>query len=403
MSNQPASRDVPLRGFTFSIFMTTAVITSYFPLYFQWKGFSAVQIGLLYSIGPMISIAANLIWGLLSDKYRTVKRVLTLLLAGQLLMAAFAFRTDGFGWLLALMASFFFFQTPMSSLTDSLTLLSTRRSGKSYASFRVFGSIGFACAALGFGLLLKQFGAGWTAALGLSTISLSLLLSFLLSDGREGRYKKPDFSALVPIVGSRPFVGFMATVLVISIAHRMNDGFLALFLHRLGADPSLVGSAWMISAVSEIPVFFLLSKYGHKMKELPLLAICCFFYVVRFGLMSLTNNPLFVLPIQLLHSLSFGIFFFTVLRYIQRAIPDQFRATGQALFTITWSGAGGLCSGLIGGFVFNGFGPHALYGVAAGLAMLSMVSFLLLNARLRTDSLTAAAELPAEASGGKRQ
>ncbi|WP_426452327.1 MFS transporter [Paenibacillus sp. S-38] len=381
-----------LRCFTFSFFMTVAVITSYFPLYFQSKGFSTLQIGLLYSVGPMIGIVSNLFWGVMSDRFRTVKKVLVLILIGQLTMAFLVFRSDAFGLLMLLMGVFFFFQTPMTSLSDSLSLLTASRTGKSYASFRVWGSIGFAFAALVFGQLLRSYGSGLTVVLVLGTISCSLALSLFLKDAREAGVKKPDFSGLMPIIGSRPFVAFMLTVLVLSIAHRMNDGFLALFLQRLGADASIVGNSWMASALSEIPVFFLLSKYGHKLKELPLLAVCAAMYAFRFLLMSQVENPQWVIVIQLMHSVSFGVFLFTCIRYIQSVVPDQFRASGQALFAITWSGLAGLLSGLLGGWLFNSWSPHAMYGAASALALLGMLGFLVLHAKTRDGSLEAEME-----------
>lgn len=72
---------------------------------------------------------------------------------------------------MVLMGSFYFFQSPMSSLNDSQILLTIKNTGKSYASFRVWGSIGFAAAALVFGKLLKDFGIELTAVLMMTTIA----------------------------------------------------------------------------------------------------------------------------------------------------------------------------------------------------------------------------------------
>lgn len=372
-----------LRSFTFSFYTTVAVITSYFPLYFLSKGYSTIQIGLLYSVGPMLGIVSNLFWGVMSDRWQTVKKIFIAVLIGQWITAALIFRTDAFGLLMVLMGIFFFFQSPMSSLNDSQILLTVKNSGKSYASFRVWGSIGFAVAALIFGMLLKEFGIELTAVLMMTTLNCSLLLSLMLKDARQANYKKPDFSGLVPIITSRSFLAFLFTVLVLSIAHRMNDGFLALYLQRLGADQTIVGWAWMASAVSEIPIFFWLSKHGHKYRELPLLVICCLVYVARFLLMSVVDNPLWVIAIQFMHSISFGVFLFTVIRYIQSVVPDQFRASGQALFAMTWAGLAGLIGGALGGYTFNSWGPHAMYALASALAFVAMLGFLALHLRTR--------------------
>ncbi|OXM84144.1 MFS transporter [Paenibacillus rigui] len=375
----PRPRHTMLRGFSFSFYMTMAVITSYFPLYFQAKGYSTIQIGLLYSIGPMLGIVSNLFWGLISDRARTVKKILIGILSGQLIMATLVFQTTQFSWLMLFMAMFFFFQTPTSSLNDSLTLLTISGTKKSYASFRVWGSIGFAFASLLFGMLLKHQGASMTVLLCMGTITLSLLLALFLRDAQSSSYKKISFAGVIEIIGSKSFLLFLLTVVTISVAHRFNDGFLALFLQRLGADQSIVGWSWMVSAVSEIPMFFLLSKYGHRYKELPLLVICSLLYVVRFILMSQVDNPMWVIAIQALHSVTFGIFMFTVIRYIQRIVPDEYRATGQAIYAVTWSGVAGLLSGTIGGWLFNSGGPHLMYAVGAGLSFIAAIGFLLLH------------------------
>lgn len=76
-----------LRAFTFSIYMASSVVVSYLPLYYQALGFTSVQIGLLYSIGPLISIVSNLFWGLISDRLGTLKKVLILLLCAQIILS----------------------------------------------------------------------------------------------------------------------------------------------------------------------------------------------------------------------------------------------------------------------------------------------------------------------------
>ncbi|MNW18809.1 hypothetical protein D3C71_2185190 [compost metagenome] len=64
-------------------------------------------------------------------------------------------------------------------------------------------------------------------------------------------------------------------------------------------------------------------------------------------------------------------------------IPDEYRATGQALFAVTWSGLAGLFSGALGGWLFRDWGPHVMYGVGACLSAVAMVSFFVLHLRSR--------------------
>jgi PPP family 3-phenylpropionic acid transporter len=381
--NTEKSSDFLLRSFTFSFYMTMAVISSYFPLYFDYKGYTKLQIGMLYSIGPLIGIASNLVWGIMSDKFRTIKKIMIVLLAGQLLTVVLVFQADVFVILYIGMAIFFFFQQPMTTLNDSQLMLNVSQRGtSSYASYRVWGSIGFAFAAGLFGWLLKLLGSSITPALAVATIGLSFLLVFLLKDIR-GSVKKMEFGGMIKIISSRKFLYFLLLVLVMSVATRLNDGFLALYMRQLGASDSIIGFAWMASALSEIPIFFYLSKYGHRYKELPLLAIAGFAYSLRFLLMIFVDNPIYVILIQMMHSISFGIFIFTAIRYVAQLIPDEYRSSGQAVFAITWSSIAGLISGTLGGLLFDIWDGTALYLCASLFAMVSGLGFLYTHFRNR--------------------
>ncbi|QGQ97456.1 MFS transporter [Paenibacillus psychroresistens] len=367
-----------LRGFTFSFFMTNALIISFFPTYFVSMGYSKTQIGLIYSIGPTISILSNLFWGYISDKYHTMKKTIVAVLIGQLCLALFLFQMNSYFLIFIAMIGFYFFQTPLNTLNDSQLLLYSSKKGASYASFRVWGSIGFAASALVFGIMLQsqKEHPQLIALLTISTIGLSLLLSLLLKDSR-GNIKKIEFSGLFQILLSRKLIIFLSLILVLAISHRANDAFLSLYLHELGASQALIGYSWTVSALSEIPIFFLLSRYGDRYKELPLLALASFAFVIRYLLMSITIEPHYIIMIQALHSITFGIFLFTAFRYITQIVPDQYRATGQAIFTVVYSGMAGLISSLLGGLVFDRWGGHTLYIVASAIAFVAGIGFLL--------------------------
>ncbi|MGO4107184.1 MFS transporter [Paenibacillus sp. YAF4_2] len=371
-----AKRDtLSLRAFSFSMYSTQALLISYIPLYFMDQGFSAHQIGIIYSTGPFISIFANLLMGMASDKFQTIRKLLTLLLFGQLAMLSLLFPVHHFGLICLVMTAFYFFQTPMNPLSDSLILLASQHIKTPYALIRIFGSLGFAVSAYLFGLILKEIGSVWTLPIGLCTITITILLSFLLKDYR-GSTRKIEFSGFLKLLRKPEVLFFFFIILLVSISHRMNESFLAVALRQMGATDSQVGLAWLFSAVSEIPVLFLMGKYGHKFKELPLLVFACLMYMLRFWLASELNNPVAVLSTQLMHSVSFGIYFSTALRYLSNLIPDEYRSSGQAVYAVVWSGLAGLISGTVGGFIFEHYGRSAFYQIGAALALLSAILFL---------------------------
>lgn len=370
------SRDAHwLRAFTFSIFMASSVVVSYLPLYYQALGFTSVQIGLLYSIGPLISIVSNLFWGLISDRLGTLKKVLILLLCAQIILSLILSQFASFGSVVPILILFYFFYFPIFPLNDSFSIVTAQAQGKSFIGIRVFGSIGFAVAALLFGMVLRTAGAIYTVWVLVFIGVLSLSIAFFLTDKRAA-LKKMEFSGLWAVLRQREVLLFFLFVLLLAIAHRLNEAFLGVTLTGLGADESLVGWAWMLSAVSEIPIFFLLNAFGDRFKELPLLALSGLTYAIRLLLVANLQTPGAIVATQLMHSVSFGIFYFVAVRYISRVIPEEYRSTGLALYTIVWSSIAGLLSGTFGGMLLEANGKDMVFHVGAAFAVAACAGFL---------------------------
>jgi PPP family 3-phenylpropionic acid transporter len=369
-----------LKAFTFAIYLTTAVYVSYFPLYFEHLDYSKTEIGLLYAFGPFIGIAANLFWGVLSDRLKTIKSILLIVLGGQFASALIVQNVHSFASLFVTLLAFNFFYMSTIPLNDSQLLIASKQLKRSYVSFRVWGSIGFSFSAVFFGWILSLLGAGQTVLIAMCTIGLAFLIGLGMRD-RAASAQTFNARELLAIIRSRQFLWFMLLILLVSISHRVNETFLGIFMAELGADSSQVGLAWMTSALSEIPILFLLGKYGHKLKELPLLAFASAAYAIRFCLVAIAHDPLALVGTQLLHSISLGIYMVTAVRYLQQLIPDEYRASGQALYAVVWTGLAGFISGSVGGTIYDASGARALYFTAASLAALGSIGFLLTHLR----------------------
>ncbi|MEK3881692.1 MFS transporter [Paenibacillus sp. PL2-23] len=376
VSSTAKQETLALRAFNFSTFSTQALVVSFIPLYFMTRGYSESQIGILYSSGLFVSIFANILMGLLSDKYRTIRKILIGLLLGQLAMLSLLFPLENFVMVCVVMMAFSFVQTPIIPLSDSLILLSSQYTGTPYALIRIFGSLGFAISAYGLGLLLKGIGSEWTIFVAICTVSVSLLLTIYLKDYQR-QSNKIELGGFFEVLKQRHVLMFFFMILLVSISHRMYEGFLAVTMRQLGASDSLVGMSFLVSATSEIPILFLLGKYGHKFKELPLLVLASLLYGLRLWIMGQIEDPRWFLATQAMHSITFGIYFSTALRYISHLIPDEYRASGQAVYTVIWTGLAGLVSGVIGGLVYEELGRTMFYMVATGIAGAAAIGFLL--------------------------
>lgn len=381
---QPADQTRPLiaiKSLQFVSYSTMVLIGTYFPLYFYSLGFSKLQIGAVYSVGPVLSIVSNVLAGLLSDKSKSLRRVITLLFAGQILALALLLPLREFGMISAVMALFYLFQTSLNPMLDSLSLLAADRTKRSFASIRVFGSIGFATGAVAFGMLLKIFGSQMTILIALGTLLASAILSLFVADF-QATVRKFDFGGLWQILRRPATIGFLLAVMIVSVAHRANEGFLSIAMREQGASDFVIGVAMLASSVSEIPIFFLHAKYGHRYREFALLAIASAMYMVRLLLLSVTTAPWGFVAFQVLHSVSYGIFYITALRCLQTILPDEYRSSGQAMFAIAWTGIAGVIAGMLGGWLYDAYGLAPLFRVGAMFALAGGLMFLFLRFRM---------------------
>jgi MFS transporter, PPP family, 3-phenylpropionic acid transporter len=377
-----------LRSFLFTIYGTSVLVVSYFPLFYTHLGFSSSQIGYLYSLGPLISILSNLFWSMISDKLGTVRKIMFILLAGQLVTGLLLARAAEFSSVMLILSFFYFFYYPVFPLADTMAIKVAERHGRNFITIRVFGSLGYSFFALTVGYALRALGSTWSLTLCIIIIIAALLITLGLKDvkrptviettNQDKDTTEADNSknGLKDILLQKEVLWFFGCVFVLALGHRMNEAFLTISLKQLGAGEEIIGWALLASALSEIPVLFILSRYGDKFKELPLLALGSLMYALRFLLMSLADHPGSMIAIQAMHSISFGVFYVTSVRYITRIIPDRLRATGLAIFTVVWSSASGLLSGTFGGIIYQEAGRYIFYIVATGFSLLAFAGFL---------------------------
>ncbi|WP_340008216.1 MFS transporter [Paenibacillus sp. FSL K6-0276] len=386
-TGSPYSDQNWLRSFLFTIYGTSVLVVSYFPLFYTHLGFSSSQVGYLYSLGPLISILSNLFWSMISDKLGTIRKIMFILLAGQLVTGLLLARATEFSTVMLILSFFYFFYYPVFPLADTMAIKIAERHGRNFISIRVFGSLGYSFFALTVGYTLRALGATWSLTLCIIIIIIALLITIGLKDVKKPAPELPkqeDLTAesgkkehgLKDILLQKEVLWFFGCVFVLALGHRMNEAFLTISLKQLGAGEEVIGWALLASALSEIPVLFILGRYGDRFKELPLLALASLMYALRFLLMSLADHPGSMIAIQAMHSLSFGVFFVTSVRYITRIIPDRLRATGLAIYTVVWSSAAGLLSGTFGGMIYQDAGRPTFYMVAVGFSVLAFIGFL---------------------------
>lgn len=371
-----------LKRFNFFLYGTIAILTSFFPLYFQEIGLSKIEIGMVMAAGPFISIFANPFWGYWSDRLQNVRKILVLLLIGNLLATIVVFQLRDYALIFAFMVVFFFFNSPTFSQSNSLILNAIENTRYKFGAFRLWGSLGWAIIAVLAGPVLSWMGLVNLWLLYGAMMLVSLAFTFGLPRGNiaAAKPKAGRQSYWKVMFSSKIFFVFVVLGVLISVPNSINQTFVSLYIANLGGSKELIGWSVFLSAIFEIPVFLLLDRYLKKSTNVMFgcLTVISVLFTLRWLLMSVVGGPVHIVLIQVLHCITFGGYYYVGTSLSAHLIPGEYRATGQAIYALTWGGISGIAAGLVGGWMFDSLGPRTMYEISAIVAAAGFLGFLIM-------------------------
>ena len=287
------------------------------------------------------------------------------------------FQMDTLPAILVTGALFYFFATPVGALTDSLAQRRSVDLNVSFGSIRMWGSVGFAISSLIVGEVLARFGIQYMSWVYLVFGIMALITLFPLKDvavdAQPVRIK--DISRLIK---NKPFLIFLSVIVFITITHRMNDYYMALYITELGGSEGLVGMAWFAGVIAEAAVFALAGFWFRKYHSLIFIIAAALLYTIRWFLYAAVDDPLFVIALQFMHGLTFGVFYTAAFDYVTRLIPKFLQSTGHLLFFSVYFGLSGIIGSLAGGALIESFGGATMYiamGTLSAIGTLFLITY----------------------------
>lgn len=363
-----------LKGLIFFYFASVGVLLPFLPLVFRDKGLTTWQIGVLFAIGPLVTMTVQTLWGYLSDHLKTVKKILMIQLTAVALLTNVVFQLDSFYLLLPALFIFYSFAWPIIPLTDSLTLSSIRQIGGEYGRYRLWGSVGFGLTALLCGRLFLSYGIEHFTRVYMALIIICLILTYFVNDASYlGR--KANIRDIKQLITRRDIITFLLITTLLSLTNRANDAFMSIYIKSLGGDESTVGLAWTVAPLSEVPVFALGGMLLARYSELTLLTIAAGLFTLRWTLFSLISTPGLIVAVQLIHGLTFGLFFMCAVSYMSKAVPERLRSSGQGLLSSFFGGIAGITGSTLGGYLISGWDTVTLYFVCAAISLIAFVLY----------------------------
>jgi len=348
-------------SFYFLFFAGVASFGPYRVLYYQSLSFTGAQIGLLVGITPLITLVSlPLVTGLADRTNRHA--LITSLSLLVVVSGLFLFPTlKTFILLFGMAILFSVFFSPIMPLSNSATMFMLGASKDLYGRIRLGGTIGFGIVATVAGSLVENNGlkiAFWSAA---SLFFIAFLVSQKLVHGAEESGKPADRGRASDLLKNPHFLLFLLIGFSGGISFATINTYLFPYMKELGAGESMMGLALTIGTLAEMPTLFFVNRFIKRFKAYVVVIFSIAMTGLRFLLLAVAPDPIFVLFVQLLNGFNYPLLYVAGVTYADEHAPKGFRATAQGLFNASMGGIGAAVGGFAGGLLFESMGAKGMY------------------------------------------
>ena len=361
-----------LSGFYFFYFATLGAFLPYWSLYLQHKGFNALEIGELSALMMGTKIIAPNLWGAIADytgKSLKIIRIASFFAA--LLFSGFLVK-NGYIWFAVITVGFSFFWNAALPQFEAATLFHLKEESHRYSNIRIWGSVGFIVAVIGIGELLDVYNFGILPLVVCGFLTSIWLMSLMTPEINTPQHEESE--AIWQILKKPEVIAFLMIYMLLQGAHGAYYVFYSIYLADLNYSSSVIGGLWALGVIAEVFLFLFMKK---------LLAVCSLrrillwsivFSMLRWLIIALEAPSLYwLIGAQLLHAATFGAAHVVAIHLLQRYFGHKHQGKGQALYSSTSFGLGGMLGSFLSGLYWDELGATIIYCAAAGCCLLAFI------------------------------
>jgi MFS transporter, PPP family, 3-phenylpropionic acid transporter len=336
-----------LRILYFFAFACQSAWLPIFADYLSNRGYAGFRLGFILSITPAMMFLIQPIYGYIADKVGYKK---TLLIASAFASVSFLgyiiqggfFYMAGVTILMSL-----FFNTTLPVL-DSLALqLTNKNSEFSYGSLRIAGAAGWSFMGIVTGYLIDNINTQVIFIIAAVAMAITFLFAMGLStysnNITEQKTDTPALKQISTLLSNAQFVKFLLAVIFVSIAATTIWNFYSSYMKEdNAASATIVGYGIALQGLCELPLFYFSAQIIKFFGLKKTLLITLLATALRMYLYSTVRNPQWALCIEVLHGISWSLFWVVCVEYINKMVKDEWKATGQSILYAAYFGIGAI-------------------------------------------------------------
>jgi MFS transporter, PPP family, 3-phenylpropionic acid transporter len=380
MSSAATDRSFAVRMALFygALFVIYGMHTPYMPVWLDWRGLSASEISAVMAAPFFLRLLITPVVALAADRNGNHRRILIALAWISAGIALALSEAATFWPILALAVPLVICNSTIMPLTETVAMSGVRRFGADYGRMRLWGSLTFIAASFAGGVAVAQYGGGagiWLVVLG---CVVTVVAAHLLPDPPHDVAQKihaPFWSATEPamLLKKPAFVAFLAVAGLIQAAHATFLTFGTLIWQSQGLSGGWIGALWAIGVFAEVVLFavsgWLVSRFG----PVRLLIMGAAASILRWAAMAIDPSLPLLVPLQVLHGVTYGAAHIGAIHFINQAVPRQAAGSAQALYATVAAGLAMGIATLAAGAIYASYGSLS-YLAMAGIAIAALVA-----------------------------
>ena len=366
------------------IYAAASVLLPFLALYYEGRGLSGTQMGLLAGLPPIMTMLGASVWGGLADATQRHKQIFLLVMIGSIGSVVLIPLTGSFVSLSLMIALQAFCFMPLLPLIDNSALEILGKRPERYGQIRLWGSIGWGVGAPLIGPLVEQFGLKWTFYGHALLLVVGLIIAVRLPVARQNAGS--GFSkGLKRLLQDQRWYLFLLIIFVAGFGDAIIRNYSFLYLKDLGASSTLMGLSLTLGTVSELVVLALSSVLLKRLGTHWLLILSVLVQALRLLGWSVIGDPYLALSFQLLNGLAFGALWMAGVAYAKEIAPEGLGTTAQGLLSGVYFGFSSAVGALLGGFWYEQLGSWGMYRWGGLMMVVGLVIFVFAsNVRVRS-------------------
>jgi MFS family permease len=367
------------------LFLCFSLFFPYLSAHYANHGIDSGRIGILASIGSVVTILILPVWSRISDRTGNRRAVLKVIALGSSLAVLLFIVSDSFWTLFFTVFLFTSFHVCLVPLLDAVVITYLSKTETKFSAIRMGGTLGFA---------LMIFFSGYIYAYNPNFIFILASVFFLVLFFcirkipqvivAQKEKRKLDFRRLFH---NKRIIFILFIAFAVQVAQGFFFAFLGVFVQELGYTSREIGIAHFISVIFEVPVLLLIDRVLRRFSVVAVTIFCGFVVTVRMLMLFAATGIGMVYLSMLGNGVSFIGMYYSCATFINKEMAEDLKSTGQSMLAICQMGLGSIVGNTLGGFISQYAGTRFAYlyfGVGLGIvSFICMTVFASINIRRR--------------------